>query len=264
MPCWEIRKKTQPRCSDLLSASPADSCITVDGSLPRRPARPRRKARSRIRNPTFSTCDRSADRRQAWITNEEDQLADVLRPFGDLIAIGRPGERLPTPGAARMYVADTDWQTTILDRMRIAPLVVIRAGVGQGLFWELGQAITTLDPERMLILVLDISASDYAAFAAQAQTVLGLSLPALERFGPMNAVVNYRENPSRLRPGFISFSSDWTPEFLPIRTTIVRTSYNDLRKSFDVALRPVFARNRVDWRPTGRFRDAGTPDNSAS
>jgi hypothetical protein len=194
-----------------------------------------------------------ADRRQAWITNEEDQLADVLRPFGDLIAIGRPGERLPTPGATRMYVADTDWQATILDRMRIAPLVVIRAGVGQGLFWELGQAITTLDPERMLILVLDISANDYAAFAAQAQTVLGLSLPALERFGLMNSVVNYRENPSRLRPGFISFSSDWTPEFLPIRTTIVRTGYNDLRKSFDVALRPVFERNRVDWRPIGRF-----------
>jgi hypothetical protein len=36
-------------------------------------------------------------------TTEEEQLADVLRPFGELVAIGRPGESLPTLGAARIY-----------------------------------------------------------------------------------------------------------------------------------------------------------------
>jgi hypothetical protein len=35
-------------------------------------------------------------------TTEEEQLADVLRPFGDMITIGRPGERLPLPGAVRI------------------------------------------------------------------------------------------------------------------------------------------------------------------
>src|SRR4051812_1467106 len=35
----------------------------------------------------------------AWST-EEEQLAAALRPIGDLIAIGRPGESLPLPGAA--------------------------------------------------------------------------------------------------------------------------------------------------------------------
>ncbi|HKD25824.1 MAG TPA: hypothetical protein VKC66_07880, partial [Xanthobacteraceae bacterium] len=37
---------------------------------------------------------------------DEEELADVLRPFGDLIAIGQPGEDLPKPGAARIYVSD--------------------------------------------------------------------------------------------------------------------------------------------------------------
>src|SRR6184192_4310275 len=37
------------------------------------------------------------------LETEEEQLADVLRPFGDLVAIGRPGEDLPEPGAARIY-----------------------------------------------------------------------------------------------------------------------------------------------------------------
>lgn len=194
-----------------------------------------------------------ADRRQRGITNEEDQLADVLRPFGDLIAIGRPGERLPIPGAARLYVSGDEWQATVLDRMRIAPLVVIRAGSGHGLFWEMGQAITTLDPERVLILILDISATDYAAFAGQVQQEFGLRLPVIGRFSTWNAIVSYRENPSRLRPGFIRFSSDWTPEYLPIPTTIIRAGFNDLRKSFSLALRPVFERHGVAWSESGRF-----------
>src|SRR4051794_2257316 len=33
------------------------------------------------------------------LTSDEEQLADVLRPFGQLIAIGKPGEPLPLPGA---------------------------------------------------------------------------------------------------------------------------------------------------------------------
>jgi hypothetical protein len=36
----------------------------------------------------------------AGIITEEEQLRDVLQPFGDLIAIGRPGEELPTPGGS--------------------------------------------------------------------------------------------------------------------------------------------------------------------
>jgi hypothetical protein len=44
------------------------------------------------------------------ITTQEEQLAEVLRPFGDLVAIGRPGEQLPTPGAARIYASDAGWK----------------------------------------------------------------------------------------------------------------------------------------------------------
>src|SRR5947209_5276566 len=32
-------------------------------------------------------------------TTEEEELASILRPFGDMVAIGQPGERLPVPGA---------------------------------------------------------------------------------------------------------------------------------------------------------------------
>jgi hypothetical protein len=36
----------------------------------------------------------------------EEQLADVLHPFGEMFTIGRSGEPLPLTGAVRMYATD--------------------------------------------------------------------------------------------------------------------------------------------------------------
>jgi len=190
---------------------------------------------------------------QSGLSTEEEQLADVLRPFGDLIAIGQPGEPLPIPGAARMYVSDSEWKNLVLDRMRSAPLVVIRAGTSAGLLWELGQAVAVLSPKRVLVLVLDIAVREYAEFADQVRTSFGLSLPPLEPFGRLSALIDYRKNPSKVRPGFIRFSSGWIPEFLPMPSAVISIGYNDLKKQFNLALRPVFEENGAAWRPVGRF-----------
>jgi hypothetical protein len=190
---------------------------------------------------------------QSGLSTEEEQLADVLRPFGDLIAIGQPGEPLPIPGATRMYASDSEWKALVLDRMRVAPLVVIRAGTGAGLLWEFGQGVEVLKPERVLVLVLDIAVREYAEFTDQVRKSFGLRLPALEPFGLLNALTDYRKNPSKVQPGFIRFSSGWISEFLPMPSTIITAGYNDLKKSFNLALRPVFEENGVTWRPVGRF-----------
>src|SRR5262245_32747131 len=70
------------------------------------------------------------------LATEEEDLEAAVSPLGDLIAIGRPGESLPTPGAARMYCTEDEWQNAVCQRMRVAPLVIIRAGQGDGLLWE--------------------------------------------------------------------------------------------------------------------------------
>ena len=87
-------------------------------------------------------------------STEEEQLADALRPFGHLTAIGRPGERLPTPGAARIYTSDDEWQDIVKRQMQAAQLVVIRAATGENVFWELTQAIEILNPQKLLILFM--------------------------------------------------------------------------------------------------------------
>jgi hypothetical protein len=51
---------------------------------------------------------------------DEEQLADAVRPFGDLMAIGRPDERLPLPGAARTYVANDTWKEVVRARLPLA------------------------------------------------------------------------------------------------------------------------------------------------
>ena len=110
-------------------------------------------------------------------TTEEEQLADVLRPFGDLVAIGQPGEGLPKPGAARIYASDEEWKEVVERRMRASRLVVIRASMGENLLWELKQGVETLNPQKVLILVLNMKTKDYESFRAKVNPELSKSLP---------------------------------------------------------------------------------------
>ena len=175
-------------------------------------------------------------------TTEEEQLADVLRPFGELVAIGRPGESLPTPGAARIYTSDEKWKDVVKRQMLATRLVVIRAAVGENVLWELTQAAETIDPQKLLILVLKLKAEEYESFRAKANPILGVSLPEgaiLWRFG---RVYGFRRV-----SGFISFAADWKPSFLALKGSYFRSgSYKSLAK---YALKPVFERFGVEWEP---------------
>jgi hypothetical protein len=87
---------------------------------------------------------------QIGLATEEEQLADVLRPIGDLIAIGEPGEGLPKPGAARMYASNEEWREVVKHQLQAARIVIIRVGaeLGENLLWELKQAVESLDPRK--------------------------------------------------------------------------------------------------------------------
>ena len=187
------------------------------------------------------------------LVTEEEQLADALRPFGQLIAIGKPGEPLPLPGAARMYASDAEWKDIVLDRMTSASLVIIRASTRRGLLWEVEQAIHLLPPQNVVFFILNMTMKDYHQFAARVHEDLALNLPDVPAFSLLQAVVDYRQNPSKAQSGFIYFPADWTPVFLPLPATIVHLGYNDLRGSFNAALRPVFELHGVPWQPLGRF-----------
>lgn len=173
----------------------------------------------------------------AGVVTEEEQLRDVLRPFGDLVAIGRPGEKLPTPGAARLYVSDAQWQSVVSDQMRSAALVIIRAGHSTGLLWELKQAFESLDPTKLLILVLNMKKKDYAAFREEMSKMLGVIFPEFDGFTEFGRV-----------SGFVRFSSGWRPNMLRLYAPFLRrTIYKPYQPLFQCALKPVFRDFDLEW-----------------
>jgi len=170
----------------------------------------------------------------------EEQLADVLRPFGNLLAIGRPGEKLPPPGGARIYASDDEWKETVTQRMQASRLVIIRAALKENLLWELKQAVATLSAQKVLILVLNMKTKHYECFRTDANPMLGVPLPdaavVRRRFGRVS--------------GFIAFAPDWKPSFLQLRASYFRSGfYTRYLSSFKYALRPVFESFGLEWQP---------------
>jgi len=161
--------------------------------------------------------------------------------LGELVAIGRPGENLPTPGAARIYVSDEEWKNVVNRQMQATRLVVIRAGIGENVLWELTQAVRAVEPQKLLILVLEMKAEDYESFRTKASAILGVSLPEQaipRRFG---RVFGFRRV-----SGFINFAADWKPSFLVLKGPYFRSgSFKRLAK---YALRPVFESLGLEWR----------------
>jgi hypothetical protein len=167
---------------------------------------------------------------------DEEQLKDVLRPFGELIAIGHPGEPLPIPGASRMYASD-NWKEIVRSQMQKANLVVIRGGIGDGLFWEFGQALEILNPEKLLIL-LHLGKKQYECFRQEVDRRYKISLPG-------TATIKRWGRPIR---GLFSFSDAWVPTFLPLRAPFLRRiGYKSYRRIYKFALKPIYEKFGLEW-----------------
>ena len=169
----------------------------------------------------------------------EEQLSQVLEAVGPLVAIGAPGEALPTPGAVRRYASGTDWKSVVESWLASARLVILRPGFSEGLWWELREAVARSDPGKLLILILQMRRREYQRFAQLVHTELGKSLPAFETISRWRAV-----------NGFIRFGPNWEPAFLPLRAPLLRGDVTlPQRALFHHALRPVFEGLGVPWQP---------------
>jgi hypothetical protein len=166
--------------------------------------------------------------------SEEEQLVEVLQPFGELITIGRPGESLPTPGAARIYTSDEEWKEVVKRRIQAAQLVVIRAAAGENVFWELTQAVNILNPQKLLILVLEMKVRDYDSFRMRANSILDAPLPESTRLRSYGRI-----------SGFIGFAMGWKPSFFALRGPLFNRG--SFKRRCKYALKPVFESFGLEW-----------------
>lgn len=124
-----------------------------------------------------------------FATVEERSLEAVAEEF-PLVAIGRPGERLPSLGALRYYVPEGQaWQRVVTRLISEAELVILNLGESDGVLWEFWEALTLLSPSRLL-LVMDMSDELYADTSREMWLRLGIAMPehnpevvAFTRFG---------------------------------------------------------------------------------
>ena len=149
----------------------------------------------------------------AWRSNPfsatvQEQLALAIKPLGELVAIGNPREKFPTPGGFRMYERDEDWQKAVIRMMQDAKAVIVQASRTPGLLWEMGECRDLVQPQRLVILVHKLSRKDYEHFSESCCSRHHLVLPSYDR--------------SVRRGGLIFFASDWTPSFRELKAPFWR------------------------------------------
>ena len=128
----------------------------------------------------------SKDERRRWLnlifrskdgvhSSTEEELTELVTKIGPVIAVGRPGEKLPQLGAARVYISDDQWQESVKTYMNQCQLILLRAGKTSGLKWELREIINHIDPEKVMIYIPN--RRDFPSFREWANKLLPKSLP---------------------------------------------------------------------------------------
>lgn len=178
------------------------------------------------------------------LMTEEEQIAQLMSQVGPFVAIGRPGERLPQLGAARLYATDDTWQGIILDLFRRSRLIVMRVGETEGFWWEVANASTLPDPTKVVFL-LPTDAAAYERFRLRAEGHLPCKLPA--EYHPKTMT-------DRSFGGLLWFEADWTPHVALCESIIDTTRHSvaaDLREKLAPVLAPLLLER---WVPAPGWR----------
>ncbi len=108
-------------------------------------------------------------------TTLEEMLCQKFSACGPMVAVGRPGERIPPLGAARAYIPDEQWQATVQQIVEQAQYVVVVLGrLTPGLYWEMELLFQRTDLRKLILVMppLDETLAQmrwetYVAFAPQ-------------------------------------------------------------------------------------------------
>ncbi|MCN9240862.1 hypothetical protein NGF19_08655 [Streptomyces sp. RY43-2] len=192
----------------------------------------------------------------------EEFLIKQFTGCGRVVAIGRPGERLPLLGAERGYLPLHHWQHTVSKLIQGAHGVLMFVAPGPGTVWEYTEALRTTSPER-LVLMVGCSTEEFDAFRAAARqryaertvTESGEAwapLPDLPEC-PREPRASRREWEMPLR-AFITFDANWRPQVHPFKVMAkpmrnFRTVRRVVSSQVHPVLAPLAALPRRPWPP---------------
>jgi hypothetical protein len=82
----------------------------------------------------------------------EEGVVKELSPVGPIVAVGEPGQWLPSAGASRDYYSNEQWQGVVEDWIKRARLIVLIVGKTPAVNWELDTVLRFGNPERLILL----------------------------------------------------------------------------------------------------------------
>jgi hypothetical protein len=163
-----------------------------------------------LRSFVFDAPSSEIGRRDRDLRTQEQRMTFSIKGGSDIstpiLALGRPGEIAPPLGAARFYVRDDLWQSTIEAVVPLCSLVIWTTGYTESLHWEIKHLVANIAPQR-LILWVHVHVGDRTR---------GQRNSEWRRFIEMSDDVF----PKRLPPDgenieFIAFDETWVPQALP-------------------------------------------------
>lgn len=83
----------------------------------------------------------------------ETRLSNHFTYFGPFIAIGSPKQPLPVPGAARVLLADSEWQPRVMGWMSRASLIIMYSGKTHWVNWELAKVLETDRVQNLILMI---------------------------------------------------------------------------------------------------------------
>lgn len=139
------------------------------------------------------------------LLSEEDEISRAFAPFGKMVALGSPSDQLPILGSLRHYASDATWRTQVRYALDRCTLVVLAAGSGGGLAWEVNELVARNNP-RSLVLLVSRDRKKYESFREAVGTLFPRGLPSYQGFRFW-----FRIPWGRHVRAAIWFDSEWTP-----------------------------------------------------
>lgn len=86
----------------------------------------------------------------------ETRLANHFYHFGPFIAVGSPKDTVPQPGAARVLLAEDEWQSRVLGWIESASVIVMYCGTTKWVNWELQKIIERGRPTSLILIIPEV------------------------------------------------------------------------------------------------------------
>jgi hypothetical protein len=127
-------------------------------------------------------------------------VTNMMREFGPVICIGKPGEDPPPVGSGRLYIYEEKWQQTVVEVLDVCQFVLLVHGSTTGLLFEVQQIVERVDPSKVIICV------------PHSRRRIASRLIIWEHFRTLTQNIFPRGLPTELGDAlFVRFDSSWRP-----------------------------------------------------